>query len=192
MEQKILKINLQIYLNTLYHCHWLSGGLPLLLKPGHQLLVRNIFHGILCTLNKLLLQNLPCVPHSSLRHRVSCTFFDLWLWNICLIYNFSSNLWAQCSCINNLQQIRAEMCILKIYSEGHLLWKLKFVFKIWAYIHFLPPLFFFTRNQIKRSLWVLHNEHHRRGKIVVSFGISNLKVVEKYASAFPVEREIIW
>lgn len=29
------------------------------------------------------------------------------------------------------------------------------------------------------------------GKIVVSFGIYHLKVVEKYASAFPVEREII-
>ena len=29
-------------------------------------------------------------------------------------------------------------------------------------------------------------------KIAVPFGISSLKVVEKYASAFPVEREIIW
>lgn len=40
-------------------------------------------------------------------------------------------------------------------------------------------------------MWVSRNEHHRGGKTAIPFGISPLKVVEKYASAFPVEREII-
>lgn len=125
-QPKNKSANIPLY--TLYHCHWLSGSLPFLWKLGHQLLFRNIFHGILCTFNKLLLQDLPRVPHSSLM-QFYVTFFELWLWIICLIYKISSNLWTHCNFINDLQQITAEMCILKICFVIHLMQKLKFISK---------------------------------------------------------------
>ena len=51
--------------------------------------------------------------------------------------------------------------------------------------------FFLLETNNERSLCEFHVMNIRGGKIVVSFGICHIKVIEKYASAFPVEKKII-
>lgn len=53
-------------------------------------------------------------------------------------------------------------------------------------------LLFLLETSIKRSLsWFPIINMTEGEKIVVSFGISHLKVVGKYTSAFPMDKEII-
>lgn len=80
--------------------------------------------------------------------------------------------------------------VLKVCAMIHLKQKKrKLILKNQAYIHF--PLFL-PKTSFKRFLCGFHIMNITEGeKIAVPFGISPLKVVEKYASAFPVEREII-
>lgn len=81
--------------------------------------------------------------------------------------------------------------VLKVCAMIHLKQKKKkkFILQNQAYIHF--PLFL-PKTSFKRFLCGFHIMNiTEEEKIAVPFGISSLKVVEKYASAFPVEREII-